>query len=495
MKSDEQIYDVLIAGCGPTGATLANILRLSGHRVAIFDRDKAIFSAPRAMQIDAESARVFQSIGVQQRLGIEDARPAVHHAFVDEKRKPLLELAFDVVDEEQGYSPAGLRFHQPTLERLLREDLSVSVDAFYGQEVVEVGEENGFAQLTAKNVETNEITQFQGKYLVGADGGNSLCKKYIGSDRVDFGYSRKWIVIDIVLNDQAEWDRIKDRSEFKCAPDGAVVFVKGCHNCVRFDFEVDEETAATFDRDDAIELMSEYIDTTSVEFLRLAPYHFYAGMPAEWRKGKVFLIGDAAHLTSPFSGQGLNMGIRDASNLGFKLDLVLKEVAPDSLLDTYHAERWENCKEVIQGATNRGLMISASTLGTKIQQRLGFFIGRLNPRLAVELTRRMSPAVPYVNGLIGAHALAGSLLIQPLVRVHGQEKLLDDVLGRGFSLLTKEPIQDSPDVTWFKDVLNGVVCEISILVRPDRYVFDAGGSGKDLCARLRSSLKTTTNGR
>ena len=105
MKSDEQIYDVLIAGCGPTGATLANILRLSGHRVAIFDRDKAIFSAPRAMQIDAESARVFQSIGVQQRLGIEDARPAVHHAFVDEKRNPLLELAFDVVDEEQGCSP------------------------------------------------------------------------------------------------------------------------------------------------------------------------------------------------------------------------------------------------------------------------------------------------------------------------------------------------------------------------------------------------------
>ena len=77
MKSDEQMYDVLIVGCSPTGATLANILRLSSHRVAIFDRDKAIFSAPRAMQIDAESARVFQSIGVQQRLGIEDARPLV----------------------------------------------------------------------------------------------------------------------------------------------------------------------------------------------------------------------------------------------------------------------------------------------------------------------------------------------------------------------------------------------------------------------------------
>ena len=133
---------------------------------------------------------------------------------------------------------------------------------------MEVGEENGFAQLTAKNVETNEITQFQGKYLVGADGGNSLCKKYI--------------------------------------------------------------------------------DTTSVEFLRLAPYHFYAGMPAEWRKGKVFLIGDAAQLTSPFSGQGLNMGIRDASNLGFKLDLVLKEVAPDSATgrrtDSTHEPRRSLCQ-------------------------------------------------------------------------------------------------------------------------------------------------------
>jgi len=86
---------VLIVGCGPVGATLANILRLKGYSVAIFDRDHDVFVAPRAMQLDAESCRIFQSIGIQERLEVEDAQPANRHIFVNEEREPLLELYFD----------------------------------------------------------------------------------------------------------------------------------------------------------------------------------------------------------------------------------------------------------------------------------------------------------------------------------------------------------------------------------------------------------------
>jgi len=122
------------------------------------------------------------------------------------------------------------------------------------------------------------------------------------------------------------------------------------HNHVRFDFEVTKEVAESFDEGDARNLISEYMDASSIEFQRMAPYHFYAGMPASWRKHKVLLAGDAAHLTSPFSGQGLNMGIRDAANLGFKLDMVLSGLVSDEFLDTYEAERWKKQFGLLPGA-------------------------------------------------------------------------------------------------------------------------------------------------
>ena len=152
MSAPTKTYDVLIVGCGPVGATLANLLRQRGHSVAIFDRDEEVFAAPRAMAIDPESCRIFQWLGVQQRLEIEDARPAARHIFVDPQRKPLLELYFTDAEERFGYSPAGLRFHQPSLERFLRDDFAkdAGIDAFLGYEVLEVDGEGPMAQLKAR---------------------------------------------------------------------------------------------------------------------------------------------------------------------------------------------------------------------------------------------------------------------------------------------------------------------------------------------------------
>ncbi|MEP3050861.1 MAG: FAD-dependent monooxygenase [Erythrobacter sp.] len=506
-------YDVLIVGCGPSGATLANILRKKGHKVAIFDRDKEIFVAPRAMTIDGESCRIFQSIDIQKRMEEYDARPYVHHIFVGEKRELLCEFRFGDREGNLGYPAAGVRFHQPALEQFLRDDFSLGtgVDPFLGYEVIEVDGTGDQARLSAKNCDTGKVTEFTGKFIIGADGGGSKTRSYLETERVDFNYSRQWIVIDILVHDDDAWNAIHDSSEFMCRPDAALVFVKGFHNHVRFDFEVTDEQARTFTKDDALKIIRSYIyvPPEKIEFQRLAPYHFYAGMPREWSKGRVFLMGDAAHLTSPFSGQGLCMGIRDAGNLGFKLDLVLSGRVDESFMDTYRAERWDHCEKIIQGASERGLMISASTPIAKFKRWLTFWIGRNLPNLAMEAMRKSSIGFRYEEGLVGEHDLAGYLMIQSTVALpEGDPILMDHIIGDGFALLTRTA-EHSSDLDWFRDVLGGTVNHIgtdlidhdgklteyfdehdidAVLIRPDRYIFDAGPKGSDLCTGLKQSL-------
>ena len=506
-------YHVLIVGCGPTGATLANLLRQYGYTVAIFDRDKEVFAAPRAMQIDPLTCRIFQSIGIQDRLMENDGRPALRHIFVDEDRRPLYETIAKHDTSEHGHHVGGVRFHQPTLERLLRDDFAKDkgVDAYLGYEVQSVNGDGGLATLRAKNLDTGEIEDFEADYLIGADGGGSLCRKYVSAERIDFNYSRQWIVMDMIIHDQALWDSLIDRSEFRCREDAAVVFVKGHHNHVRHDFEVSEEKARTFDREDAIALISEYFDPSSVEFQRMVPYHFYAGMPAKWRRGRVFLAGDAAHLTSPFSGQGMNMGIRDAANLAFKLDMIFKGLADDRLLDTYETERWENCEKVIKYATERGIMISTGSLRGRISRKMLFGLAKLFPQISTAASRRSSLGFPYLHGLIGDHELAGSMFFQPLMqKPDGDEILMDDLIGHRFALITASEELSSEIRNWFETTLGGLVLTLQkdfdeknghlrkylkihkascVLLRPDRYVYDAGDSSDVLLKDPKNKLR------
>ena len=502
-------YDVLIVGCGPVGATLANLLRESGHSVAIFDRDKEIFHAPRAMMFDPESCRLYQRMGILDRMYPDDAKPFHTFRIVNHKRKILVEMDYSKVPDVFGHAGVGTMFHQPTLERLLREDFEkgTKVDSFLGYEVLSVSSGADQATLKAKNIDTGEETEFTGQYIVGSDGGASMCRRSIGAKRIDFNYHRKWIVMDVAVHDQAYWDAQEDFSEFMCQPNAARVFVKGMHNHYRFDFEIDEELADQFTHDDAIAHISDYIDTSSVEIQRCAPYNFYAGMPDIWRKDRILLAGDAAHQTSPFAGQGLNMGLRDAAHLGYLFDLIFDGKADDRILDTYHEERWPHCKKVINIASKTGSSLSTTNRWEQIKRNFGFWLVKMFPKLGrVANTEDYFPA--YTGGLIGTgHDLCGRRLNQPeVVDASGQRKLLDDVIGDGFVLLLSDQ-EEGDAISWFKQEFGGSVFVIgkdfqdvdgklteftggsAVLVRPDRYIFGANESGNALCASFQEHLR------
>ena len=503
-------YDVLIVGCGPAGATLANLLRLRGRSVAIFDRDLEVFHAPRAMMLDAESCRLYASMGILDRMIPEDASPFEDHRFVDENRRLLMHVDLRRSPQVEGQPAAGMMFHQPTLEALLRDDFAKGsgVDAYLGHEVVEVDGSSDAARLLARGPDGGDPVEYRGQFLVGADGGASLCRRTIGANRVDLDYQRSWVVMDVVVHDQELFDSLDEGSEFKCRPNSAVVFVKGHRNHVRFDFEAGDR-AEEFGEEDARRLIAEYIDPTSCEIVRRQPYLFYAGLPDRWRSGRLLLVGDAAHQTSPFAGQGLNMGIRDAANLAFKIDLVCRGVAGPGLLDTYQEERWSNCAHLIRGASRRGKMISASNPFAILARNLSFWVGRKSERLSLEMTRKMSSFVPYEAGLIGAGRAAGSRMPQPFVAVEGHPRGLDEVLGMDFALVSSK-VAVGADVDWFEAELGGTLVEMGtaladpggglvewlrshdascVLIRPDRYVFDASNDANELCRGLREQLQ------
>lgn len=516
MMDSTKKYDVLIVGCGPAGAVLANLLNNKGYKVAIFDREKEIFHAPRAMMVDPESCRIIHGLGLFERFMEEAAVPFLSHRFLSENKKLLLEARTAYEDEPDfGYPNGGVQMYQPRFEAMLREGFAKEpgVDAFLGYEVLDVDGAGSEATLLAKNLGTGKEARFEGRYLVGADGGASTCRKYLNATRVDLNYSRDWMVMDLIIQDQKWWDSFREGSEFFCRPNGAVVVVKGLHNHIRVDFEQPSAAAAeAFTDDDAYEFLAQYLDVdrSDIEIIRKQPYKFYAGMPDCWRKGRVFLAGDAAHQTSPFAGQGLNMGIRDSVNLTFKLDMVLKGLVDDSFLDTYQEERWENCAEMIKTATKTGKMLSTSNLWEILLRNFTFMIGRMSKKFTLDMIGKMGSIIPYKNGLLGkAHRLSGERFFPPSVHTpDGKKVLLDELIGDRFALISRKPVSGEA-VSWLYSTLGATSLTIgkdisdpggkltqyfidnkvdTVLLRPDYYIFDAGDDANVICCALREQL-------
>ncbi|MGY0499456.1 bifunctional 3-(3-hydroxy-phenyl)propionate/3-hydroxycinnamic acid hydroxylase [Nocardia sp. FBN12] len=494
-------FDVIVVGCGPTGATLANRLRAQGYRVAVFDREKEVFAAPRAMLIDDESERIFGDLGVLEQMRAADLILFDSHRFVDGRHRMLADLR----PLESGLS-VGWMFHQPTFERLLRAqfDHGVGVSAFFGFDVVGVANVADGAEVYAVDAESGQGRRYRADYVVGCDGGSSVVRRSMGVARTDFGFSQSWVVVDAVVHDQEFFESLREGSEFMCRPGRAAVFVKGCHRHLRFDFQVDPAEGETDWSERAREHIAGYMDPAKVRIIRVAPYQWYAGMPRRWRSDRLLLAGDAAHQTPPFAGQGLNMGLRDAMNLAFKLDAVLAGRAPDALLDTYEQERWDNCAEVIEGAVRVGRLVTGTGVFARVGRAVVLFALRHSKTLVRARANADLRKQPYRAGLIGGtHALSGTLMVNPRVTVNGVATVLDRAIGNEFTLLSLHPhaAVNAEFVRRFDGRVMVLGDEIAcadgeltewfrrhrveaVLVRPDRYIFDAGNDPDALATAL-----------
>jgi len=431
--------DVAIVGGGPTGLLLATLLAQRARSVVVIERFAAPYPLPRAVHFDHEVARILQSAGIARDLeGFTEAAPI--YEWRNAKGEILLRFGRE---REAGLSgwPDSNMCHQPRLEAALeaRARSFAQVDIQRGFDVRALHEADDAVHLAARS-ERGDRLEVRARYAVGCDGANSFVRAALGIEWNDLGFAYDWLVVDVIPHgapvfSPANWQL--------CDPARPTTLVSGGPGRRRFEFmRLPHETRGELnDGDRAWELLAPWdIRPDNATLERHAVYTFRGCHADTWRRGRVLLAGDAAHLMPPFAGQGMCSGMRDAANLAWKLDLVLGGIAHASLLDTYASERAPHVKQLIEFSIGLGRVICIADPGEAAARDASM----------VPAAKAAGLTTPVPAPKIGpgcwdeGSAAGGALFVQGRVEREGRIARFDDVVGSGFSLVS--PHGDPGDV-------------------------------------------------
>jgi 3-(3-hydroxy-phenyl)propionate hydroxylase len=496
-----ETYPVVIAGAGPTGVTAATLLGHYGIRCLVLDRWDGVYPQPRAVHLDDEIYRILADLGLADEFAAI-SRPAHGLRLVDRHLGVLAEFERGGEHGRHGYPRANM-FDQPALEHLLRTNLKdqPSITVRGNVEMTDVAQDgHGRVRLDFTDRITGAHESILATYVLGCDGANSVVRSSIGARMEDMHFEQRWLVVDVATSaDLDQWEGVHQ----VCDATRAATYMRIGETRYRWEFQLlPGETADDFASLQALlPMIRPWVKGTTISYLelvRVAEYTFRAQVADRWRDGNVFLLGDAAHLTPPFIGQGMGAGLRDAMNLSWKVAGVLAGDLPPSVLETYEAERKPHARALIRIARLMGvLMTQGGRVGDTARRILAPRL-RYIPGIRSKILDSETPALSR-TGLVRrsrlARSPAGRLAPNAVI---SDGRRFDQVVGHRFAVISAQTLTGPQRILLANrgavaveapagSPLHGWLTrnrEAAALVRPDRTVMLAGRDVSAICAAL-----------
>jgi 3-(3-hydroxy-phenyl)propionate hydroxylase len=514
-------YDVAIVGCGPVGAIAANLFGHAGLRTLVIERDAEPYPLPRAVHIDHEMMRIFQSVGLADAV-LPLMREAHGHVHIGADGGVIRYLGSAGLPKRFGWANDYF-FFQPELERAMEQGLGrfPHVELRRGVTIAALVQTSPGVTLTTQSADGER--RVDARHVVACDGANSFVRKTLGIPLADMQFHEPWLVVDAEVDGPISFPTfagapvgadLQRLSVMLCDPKRPATLVPGRRNHRRWEFMLlpGEDDTAMMQGERVAALVAPYVRGTPHRIIRAATYRFHGLVAERWQDGRVFLAGDAAHQTPPFFGQGMCHGVRDVANLAWKFALITQGKASPALLDTYQAEREPHVRAVIEAAIAAGRYICERdpTAARKRDETLREAMGQPAPASASDLIP------PLRSGIVSAadQPGRGARFIQPRVAFNGRRMLLDDATGGGFVLLASSRAvlaalsagqwelwtelsgksfvidRDTVDAGSIHDAdgdLNDWLTArgaVAVLIRPDFYVYGVASSARALGAMI-----------
>ena len=469
-------HEVIIAGGGPTGLMLAAELALANVDVAIVERRmNQDVAGARAGGLHSRTIEVLDQRGVAERFLSQGTVMQVAGFAM---------IRLDISDAPSRH-PHGLALTQPHIERVLAEWVaSLPVTFHRGREVTDLTQDDA-----GVNVALDDGRTLRAQYLVGCDGGRSMVRKRAGIDFVGLDASVSYLLAEAEFASEPAWGvrpgekGINAIAKHEGGPRARIVLI--------------EPHVPAGDEPTLDDLRAALIDVYGTDFgvhgvTWLSRFTDMARQAASYRQGRVLLAGDAAHVHAPTGGQGLNIGVQDAVNLGWKLAQVVRGISSDSLLDTYHAERHPIGARVLELTLAQTALMRGDARTKAAHARMAELLAMDEPR---KRYGAMMSGLDIHYDLGGGHPLVGRRMpdlelvtangpLPVYALLHEARPVLVNLGEPGALDITPwgdrvRRVDARYDGAWTLPVIGEVTAPSAVLIRPDGHVAWVGEGADD----------------